>query len=179
LKYFVHKPNEEVKKVVDAFKKANPKSIKDIKRLGFSIRHIGNGAFREVYKINGRNLVIKIVEEEYEGELSESSLGHHSAEIKHYTKIMTERKFRPLRKYIPEIYYHNKHITLVKEYETFFKNTVYDDLYPRIEALGEVLHDLFNLVLKQKRNWRDFNNSGNIGFDKDTYTLVVLDLGCF
>jgi hypothetical protein len=167
----VHKPNEETKKVVDLFKKAKPNSIREIKKLGFSVRRVGNGAFRDVYSLRKTGLIVKIVQDSYG-----CNLDHHRDEIKAYTKIMTNRKYKLLHKYMPEIYYYEDGIVLMKEYKKFHTYG-YDDT--RINAVGSALLDLFNTVMSQKRNWRDFNNHGNIGLDFKTDQLVILDLGCF
>jgi len=182
LKYFTLRPRGDYdgKFVVNDFRKNKPATKEDVQEMGLKLRPIGEGAFREVYQIKGCNLVVKIPMSEYDASTGSPLKDYHSEhsqeEMLWYTKIMRNYKYKKLRKYMPEIYYyHENGLILMKKYRKFH----YGCNYRRINILEQILNDIFNFILRENRNWRDLNNTGNIGIDNETDQLVILDLGCF
>ena len=175
MKHFTHTPPLEKSSFVKKFQNNNPTTKQEIKALGFKVRHAGSGAFRDVYILKGTGLVVKIPQDSW------STVDHSQNELKWYVKIMTTKKYKVLKNYMPEIYYYDYEngVILMKEYAQFFNDKRLKDFWNKVSSLGEVFNDLFNQLLCKKREWRDFDNSGNIGWDASNSKLVVLDLGCF
>jgi hypothetical protein len=151
---------------VRAIKKFNPETPEDFKKLGLKLTCIGHGVFREVFMINGLNLVVKFPLSE-EGLAPDFRAGkmHTTVEVK---KVAALSKFRELRPYLPTIYYHNRKtgVLVMRYYPT------YDDPSVQIEHLGRVIQRLIYRVTGV--NCADIH-SGNVNHNNNR--CVLIDLG--
>lgn len=84
---------ERVSKIL---KKARPKTDSEILKL-LPITCIGGGCSRNVYRVKGTEVVIKVP--------YRTGRSHARREISRINQIMSCKKFRHLQRYIPKIYY--------------------------------------------------------------------------
>ena len=98
--------------IVKLIKKYKPTSAVALRRLGFKLKGMGTGLYRKTYSIIGFGLVIKFNVGWDNGE-------HAYNEIKVIKRILRYDKYKPLRKYVPKIYWFDRKTgtTLVQQYE--------------------------------------------------------------
>ena len=90
-----------VEEVVKLFKKHNPATPEEARKLtGLKLKYLGEGCFRDAYRIKGTDLVVKFpLWGEYEG------IDHSCSEIDTVKKVKRMAKYKPLRMFLPEFYY--------------------------------------------------------------------------
>jgi hypothetical protein len=98
-----------LQKFIKVIKKYQPKNIDEMRDLKHylssdtSFRFVGEGAFRNVYKVRNQPVVVKF-------SCGESSLSHTLQELKAFLRM---KKSSILRKHVPKIYYADKNTGLI------------------------------------------------------------------
>jgi len=152
-------------------KKFRLKTVEDFADFGLRLTAIGSGCSRNVYAIRGYNLVVKIPFGDDKGELK-SARRHAMQEYKAYRRIANERikKYKPLRKYLPEIHCHTKDgLILMDKYKVVGYGKKYEK---EIQEIRRHANYLF-----PENDGTDMYGE-NIGRDAEG-NLVILDFGCF
>lgn len=141
------------------------------------LQFIGDGAFRETYRILGTPYVIKIPSGS-----SGSYVQHARADLNAYDLIQGTRKMSKLRKYLPEIHYRNYAIgVIVTDYvrpltRTYDSHRAFTYYGPYREEILRVA-DLVTKHSKADDGDLDLQKMDNFGYVKGE--LKILDLGCF
>jgi len=118
--------------------KAKPRTIEDFESLGFRLKRIGGGVFREVYRIKSFPLVVKFP-------CDEPSDRHSRAEMR---KIKKLSEFPFLRKYLPRVYYYDPKsgVIVMELYSRFSDNVDAADALGRLA--GMLIHRLTGVPMK-------------------------------
>ena len=139
------------------------KTEKDILReLGYTLKFLGGGIFRNVYKIVGTKLVLKVPN-------GARGRRHSQGEMKAYKRIMVStKKYVALHPYMPAIHHYNSRtgIILMPEYRVAPKSY----WEKKIKAMGKLAGDVMGKYCDLHR-W-------NIGRDKEGQFRFI-DLGYF
>ncbi len=156
-----------------------PKTVEDLLiRCGLTLKFIGDGGFREVLKIMGTGLVVKVPMTE----MDQAELGHNYAhtpiihaktEWKYRKKVMREKKYEFFRPYMPTLHclIPSTGVTLCDYYRPLpWSRTKYDDEIDQIIGNLASIGVLDGDVGPDKRD--------NYGIDRDG-KLRIIDLGCF
>lgn len=164
------------RRTLKLIRKYQPKNIEEARALGIGqLQKIGEGAFREAYRIYGTILLIKfpLIESFHnrvEGNLvtyrtdDHDGKYHTRAEIR---KIRVLSKFKSLRKAMPPVYYYNSRDgVMVTRY--YPKATVKDWTYQIGPLLSDVIKELTGVTLEDL--------FGDNVRKKDD-SLVITDLG--
>jgi hypothetical protein len=159
--------------ICDALYANWPSNFDEIQALGIPIREFGagSGAFRKVYRVKGLPMVIKIPR------AGADNIAHARAEFKTICRINRFKKYKPLRKYMPEILYFDYSTGIIGM--RYYKPIRWT---PMNQAASNILEDLVDSYWKN--NWDGVTDigSGNIGFSHDKETgntqIVLIDLGC-
>jgi hypothetical protein len=150
-------------KVINKIRDNNPKTVKELIKLGIKCKLISSGAFRDVYKILTVPLVIKFP-------TYDDGKEHTLNEVKAVKKIKRLRKYKELKRFMPEIYHSNSAgVILMYEYKPLDGDVIISQLMAIIVKLiyqGEPWEDNFDV------------HSGNLGLDEDG-NVVFIDLGYF
>jgi hypothetical protein len=141
-----------------------PKSKEDFEKIGVPLENdsFDNGSFREVFltRFKALKIVVKFA-------MGKSGVVHSSMEIKKLAKLS---KFKLLRPYLPEVYYHNYRtgIIVMRKYPEFkWKREV--DYVAKIGALtGKLIQALTSVEMDDIRE-------DNIRSDGKKF--VFIDLG--
>ncbi len=156
-----------------------PKTVEDLLiRCGLTLKFIGDGGFREVFKIVGTNLVVKVPLTA----MDQAELGHNyghtpavhaRTEWNYCKKVMRVKKYEFFRPYMPTLHYlvPKTGVTLCDYYKpiSYFGakfNSEIDQIALSLAKIGVTDGD----VGKTKKD--------NYGTDSDG-KLKILDLGCF
>lgn len=158
---------------IQDIKDFKPKTIGDIKHLGFKVKLLPtDGLYRDVYRIAGRPLVVKVPKDEEQPSL-EDNINHSKAEWKAVKRIKRFKKFETLKRYMPEIYYFNEKTGLmVMKY------------YPKIKKyshmVSRLLEEIVDLTWPYAVSGESVDMHGeNVAYDEETDTPVIIDLGYF
>ena len=172
-----------IKKVIRLFKKHTPKTVKEVKKLGLKVKKIGDGAYREVYQIEGLEIVAKFkttkartIYNQKERDAEYENSEHMLDEIATYNRINKHDKYKKFRKYVSKIYWYDTTncVILEKKYTHLTSKTIkrsFEWMIDDIEKLAEKLFPNSALDL----HW------ANYGIDtfRGKQRLVVIDLGLF
>jgi 5-methylthioribose kinase len=161
--------------IIDRFFQNNPKNEEGIKKLGLRLRDISdaNGAFRVVYKINGLDLVVKVP-------YFDSGILHSKAEIKALSRINRLKKYKIIREYMPDVYYANtKTGIIVMRYYKPLKYTKIN--IAAVSILYSLVESVWLECASSLAGCTDIsvNNCGIDAPNSYSYTIKVIDLGCF
>ena len=160
---------KDIKNVIKLFKKHNP-SKSEVKELGLTLKMIGKGLFRKAYRVNDLPLILKTPRHGCAHPDYDSEMYHMKQEVERIRDIKKSRRFRPFRRYLPDILYFNKDtgVLLMPEYEkvgNVSRRVVSDILsnlsYDLNDGSGSDLHD------------------ENIRYDPTREGYVIIDLGYF
>ena len=138
------------------------KTEKDILReLGYTLKFLGGGLFRNTYRIVGTKLVVKVP-------IGAKGRRHSQGETKAYRRIMkSKRKYTTIQLYMPEILAYNTKtgIILMPEY--------------RMSSAKDKrkLEEIAQIVLEAMGKYCDLHR-WNIGRDKEGQFRFI-DLGYF
>ncbi len=142
-----------------------PKTLEEFKEFGLTLLSCGKGCSRDVYKLRGYNLVVKIPN----GLVS--SIRHSAQEMKAYHLIRTRKKYRELRKYLPKIHQSTKDGVILMDY---YKKCDYGEKDSKeIRRIRQISDYLF----PKNENGTDMYGE-NLGRDAKG-RLHILDFGCF
>jgi hypothetical protein len=162
--------------LVDLFIDNDPMTLEEIQSLGIRMKEIdkGEGAFRDVYKVRGLPLVVKIPKNSLDG------IDHAIAELKAIRKINTFKKYAALVPYLPTVYYCSwRSGIVVMDYCKPLKWSVLANNTCR------VLDSLVSSLWSGSRSGVECTDicTGNVGIyvdpDTDQTQLKLIDLGCF
>ena len=102
------------KAIISLFKKHRPKTPKEARALGLSLNCAGSGAFREVYVIGKKLLVVKFP---LLTRSKADNIDHAQHEIYVIRKINKTQKYAALRPFVPVIHYADyRHGVLLTDY---------------------------------------------------------------
>lgn len=160
----------ELKNLKIELNRAQPATLQDFIDLGFKLKYISNGAFRSVHKIKGYDAVIKSFDSSDESH----SLRHAEAEYKTVNKILTNKKYKILKPFMPNILYFNQQTGLTVM--QFYKNIP-------ANSSTHFISELVNYIIKIS-GWRipwDGTDAwgNNFGYDPINNQIVIRDLGYF
>ena len=165
--------------IARVLKLEKPETVEDLLiNCGLSLKFIGEGAFRFVFKIVGTRLVVKVpMTETDQAELghnyAHTPIVHASTEWKYRKKVMREKKYEFFRPYMPTLHclVPLTGVTLTDYYRPVpWSRTKYDD------EIDQIIGNLASIGVLD----------GDVGPDKrDNYgidrygKLRIIDLGCF
>lgn len=154
--------------IIRRLKRLKPKTLLDtLNNCYLPLQFLFSGSFRDVYHIVGTRLVVKIPNNCF-GE--EDSASHSQAEVK-WVKRLRAKKYAAFHKYLPRIYYANKHgVILMRRYYEM-ENT------KLTRKLCETLEEDLKENVKQLNYELDIRTD-NMGRDEKGRP-VILDLGLF
>lgn len=92
--------------------KYEPQTMDDVEGMGISFESIGEGLFREAFRIKGANLVIKVPKTDGD-ESWEDCYKHAMDEVKKVKSFRKGKKYRVLWRYLPKILYVNERSGLI------------------------------------------------------------------
>jgi hypothetical protein len=151
----------DVDQVIALFKEHKPANLDEILDIGLSLHPIGSGVFRNTYQINKLPLIVKIPMSISWDENVEHSL----IEIAKINKIKKDKKYKLLRRYLPEVYYANKQgIILMPKYRMLKYNE------------GRIVSDFIGNMLFDINGDSGDMHSSNVACNADG-EYVIIDLG--
>lgn len=121
---------KEVNKIIKMFHKYDPIDLEELLEMGVGIKgtertkkgtifthYLGEGSFRKVYRINNLPLVVKFPTGE-DGDSWEENLEHAQNEIDALNWVKSNKKFKEIRQYLPNLHYSNEDtgVMLLDEY---------------------------------------------------------------
>lgn len=161
-------------RVVEVLKRERPKtSIDLLVQCGFTLRHLGWGAFRNTYSIVGSGLVAKVplnpsgqpTDDTYKLNIRHTQLEYRAIQsIKR-----SRRKWTFLQPYLPEVAYYGHHagVIVMRRYYGVGKAKHLPEIKKLDRRVAEV-----NKVVDC-----DIWNSGNYALDREG-NLKLIDFGC-
>lgn len=132
--------------VLAIFRRYNPSTFEEAKAIGFKLKYLGEGCFREGYAIEvfPRPLVVKFPKYK---ELD--NIYHSNEEFTIVSSLRKKKEYKVLHRYLPDILYHNKKTGVIVmplyekyEYGTDVSNTVETVLANLVTDLGFNDHDV-------------------------------------
>jgi hypothetical protein len=155
-------------KIINEIRYNNPKTIKELRKLGIRCKLISSGAFRNVYKILTVPLVIKFPN-------CDEGKEHTLNEVKAVKKINRLRKYKKLRQFMPEIYHSNSAGVILMYMYTVLESFTYE--YKQV--VSGLMFIIIELIYAGEKWDEDFDvHGGNLGFD-EVGNVVFVDLGYF
>ena len=156
-----------VQTVLRAIVKNRPRTPEEFRKAGIKLRYLGNGVFREVYKIQGCPLVVKFPlneEQDFAG-----GVQHSASEVRRIARLSHIQELKP---HLPKIHYFDKEngVLVMRYYPKMERDRA-------IELLGAIVK---KLVSKIARVQMSDIHSDNIRHQKDASAagrLVFVDLG--
>lgn len=129
------------RKIIRILKKHKPQTVRQLTRRGVPLKFLASGCFRRTYAVVGFSLVLKFAKD---------SEDHTLAEMRAYERIKRLKKWLPMRRYLPSIYYVSPdgRWLLMRQYPTPCKRAKYEvalDVIERLtKDLGKKHGDLHN-----------------------------------
>lgn len=161
-------------RIIHSLERNRPNSAqKLLDACNFPLKHIGGGAFRDVYQIIGTDILVKIPRFGLDStEPTLTNLEHSREEFKAWKKIRRSKskKWSHLKEHLPEFLYHdwNTGVTLVRKYSPV--------RYSR--AVANWCADMENSVTDMFNTLSADLHYANLGRDKNG-TFRFIDLGLF
>lgn len=154
----------QIDELVSRFETVRPKSLAEVEKMKYDLKYIGSGAYRVTYKFGSLPVVIKIPHRR-------SGKSHSMAEYRTIRTINRFKKYKPLKGYMPKVYYFDKKtgIMIMHYYKKVPKNSSY--------AIGILMESLTGLVWHHEESECDIYGE-NMGFTEDGCP-VITDLGYF
>jgi len=149
-----------------------PTSLSEFKAIGLLGRYIGNGVFRESFRIRGTNLIVKfpLNESRTEKPKFKSGIAHSRTEMRRLKKL---GRVKALQTHLPKVWYydHTHGIVVMTHYE---KSSGYGGR-DKIELLGRVVNKLLKQYAHTTMNdiHGDNTRCAKGKFDR----LIFVDLG--
>lgn len=152
-------PKKSVVRTLKTIRAVKPKSPEDFEKLGLKLRRIGEGLFREGYKIVNADMVIKFPKDT-------EGIKHSLAEVRRIHRLM---KFKILRRHLPEILYFDKAsgVLIMRYYPRFRSFEVQAD------AMGEALARVISSLTRT--HCSDLHTENVRSSEEDD--AVIIDLG--
>jgi hypothetical protein len=159
-----------VRRLIQLLKKHRPKTPEAYRASIGKLRYIDAGAFRACYRVLNMPLVIKfpLSDDDYD---DDDGWHHARQEIKVIRVLLSKAKFRPLRKYVPRIFY--------ADYRRGILVTEHLDQRKISQDVAEVVEAVFSKYVKPDSEYDscDFDSEDNLGRDAHGQ-IKVLDFGC-
>lgn len=158
--------------VIRRIERSKPTTAQEIlDNCELPLQYIGGGAYRDTYHVIGTSVVIKVPRTGPGDSKTEQNIQHSRDEFKMWHRIRkSKRKFRPLRKYLPEIIYYNSTtgIMVCRKYEKAKRNRSANALIVELEQtvttiMGTTYADI---------------HYGNLAVDK-AGKFRIIDMGLF
>jgi hypothetical protein len=160
-----------IEEIVKLLKIHKPKTVEATRKLGIKLRFIADGAYRNTYKIKDVPLVMKFPK-------GRSGRDHSSAEIQTIRTINKKKMYKPLREFMPTMYYGDARngIIMMEYYK------------PLVSIRGGQKYIIGRLMKKcmaqlwpeAKKDYTSMDiHSANIGVNEDNDNVVFIDLGYF
>lgn len=175
------RPAKSIPTIVKRLQAHRPKTYKEIRALGIPLKRLGDGAFREAYKVVDVPLVIKIplCECPQETDHCTGACGcpeHSRQEYKVYKKVMGNKKYRALRGFMPKIYYFDDTTGIIavhyhKQLKATLTNQKFCDLIDQF--VRQTLSIRNGLDMKPANVGTEIRNDDDV----PTYSFKILDLG--
>jgi hypothetical protein len=166
-------------KIARRLKKEKPETVEDLLiRCGLTLKFLGDGGFRVVFKIAGTSLVVKVpMTEMDQAELGHSyahtPIVHAKTEWNYRKKVMREKKYEFFRPYMPALHclIPSTGVTLCDYYRPLsYARTKYD------AEIDQIIGNLAGIGVLDGDVGSD--KKDNYGIDRDG-KLRIIDLGCF
>jgi hypothetical protein len=163
--------SEQIEALIKLLKEYKPKTAKEVRNLGYKLKQLGQGAFRTTYEIIGVDAVIK-----FPGGSDfsvEDGIEHSRCEMLAIKRITSRKKYTPLRRYMPVIYYHDwaTGVVVAKKYQKVRKSRYTEEVGG---VLNELVSDLFPPSVIGGSPDLDAHYN-NLGTDRGNW--IILDLG--
>lgn len=161
---------KQIEKVVAQFKAKQPKNLEAVENMDYTLKPIGDGAYRTVYKIGNLPIVVKVPTH-----TGGSCKRHAIAEWRAVQRILKFKKYIELQPFVPKIYYFDPKsgIMIVHYYKPApvkYRRSVsmlFERYLPRIWALG------------YRSKWSTVDtHRDNIAIDEEGVPKLI-DLGYF
>ena len=128
---------------------------------------IGQGAFRTVYAVTGLRLVVKFpISKRRPG--FRLTFFHGRNEYEAVCTVLREPKLAPLRRYMPEIYFHEAGVTVMKRYRPALWTDEFD-------GFSDTFDDLVSDLKFHLKQWNLDTGVDNFGRENGQY--IFLDTG--
>lgn len=168
-----------IKEALRVINEEKPKSRKAFKDLGFELEFLDAGAFRDVYRIKDTQLVVKFPKPESQVCLVGSGKAHSRIEYEWVIDLTHNPRWKPIRKFMPKIYYYDpKGIVVMKYYRPA-------ECTPEVGVLAQALESLLMVIYDQNDVHNDASDSkcwdlgySNLGVDSNGQYKII-DLGYF
>ncbi len=159
---------KRVQTITKQFEAMIPRNLLDVQSMGLKLKKIGDGVYRQVYKIEGVPLVVKIPG----GDAFPVGCRRHArSEYRTVKRIHRYKKFAQLRKYMPRIYYFdNKSGLMLMHYYSVPKKYKI--------AISNLLSLVVKLIWPNTASSECDVHGANIGMDENNQP-VLIDLGYF
>ena len=164
----------KIKNMIALFEEHKPKTVRELKDLGFSVKRVGSGAFRSCFiimqKHDVENCIVVKIPITKPGS-TRGNLEHAQHEIATIRKINKQKRFTALRPFMPKILYADyRHGVIVMPY-----------YYPVRETRGfivsVVLGRVADAVFDDRNNEERDISPWNIRMNKcGEYKLIDLGL---
>lgn len=160
----------QINRVVLKFVNQQPRNLEDVENMGYTLKPIGDGAYRRVYKVGNLPIVVKVPYH-----TGGSCRRHSIAEWRAVKRIDKYKKYVELKPFVPTIYYCDQKtgIMIVHYYK------------PAPLRFRKAVAKLFEVYLPKiwpharKGKWATVDiHSSNVGIDEDGIPKVI-DLGYF
>lgn len=133
--------------------------------IGFTLRRLGEGVFREAFKIANCDLIIKFPLTE--GQIGDDCVRHTRTEVKRLRRLM---RHGVMRKFLPKIhYFDSRNGVVVMQYYPAFR-----DMEDQVDAMGKMLG---SVIFKATRIRCTDIHSDNVHRGKGEKDAVIIDLG--
>lgn len=152
---------EKEVEVVQKFRSQNPAHEKDVRKMGLTLIHLGDGLYRNGYRINGTELVVKIPKNLDDSE----HVDHGTQEAKMWNHLLRSE----LAAVVPPLRYHNEMGVILTDVITLQVDT-------DKETQGKI-HDWKNEIPFPKNILVMDLHGHNIGVYNQRF--VISDLGLF
>lgn len=165
------------KKFVRLVAKHRPTEVSHLRKLGYQPRIVAEGAFRRAYVIPYLDVVVKfpllfrdMPDNKDRTASIRDSKEHARCEIKAIRRILTEEHLLPLRRYMPEILYHDygTGVTVVQRYRRFRWSAFFS-------GFALTFENLLNDLMPEMRYEFDSGHA-NFGLTEEG-NYVLLDAG--
>ena len=161
--------------VIREITKYQPETASECRELcSFKLRKLGEGIYKEVYKVVGADLVIKFPLKE-----EKTFKDHSRLEYRACRKVLwAHKKHHAIVNFIPEIQHYNPTTgVLVMEYCTPIKKSVHTKRCKKL--IAGLVKLLIDAVWKGHSKGDADMHSDNLGISKVNGQLKIIDLGYF
>lgn len=155
----------KIKEVIKQFEETKPRDYKEAVKMKLSLRFLGDGCYRNTYRIGKLPLVIKFPKHC-------AGKNHSTAEYKAIKSIKRFKKFEKLKQFMPIIYYFDAKtgIMIMHHYKSISQTVQY--------AMGLIMEELVEIIWPYSSGYECDVHGSNMGLDESNKP-VLTDLGYF